>query len=66
MYNSIKMKDRIDRIMRTLSEFYPEKKIFAFDTLCGTQRESLTKIAKELNITIEEILADYGYGRRRV
>ena len=53
---------RLEVIYKKLLNFYPEKKIFAFDSLCDTIRDSLSSIAKKCGIsTYKEILADFGF-----
>ena len=54
-------KAKLDKIFEKIELFYPEKKIFSFDSLCGKQRESLLDIAVELGTDYRSILNDNGY-----
>ncbi len=53
---------KLEVIYRKLLNFYPEKKIFAFDALCSTIRDTLSSEAKKLGIgNYREILVDFGF-----
>ena len=57
----IEIKVKLDNVFKKLEVFYPEKKIFSFDSLCGKQREILSAIATELGVNYSQIIHDYGY-----
>ena len=57
-----KIKTRLDYHLKKLEEFYPEHKIFSFDSVLGGSREVLVKISKELEYqSIDEMLSLYGF-----
>lgn len=52
----------LSRTLEKLEQFFPEHKVYAFDSLCSQQRENSTKLAKKLGYeSIDQFLLAYGF-----
>ena len=55
-------KENLIRTIEKLEQFYPNRKIFAFDALCPTQRKDSSALSKRLGYeSVESFLAAYGF-----
>ena len=52
----------LQRTLEKLEQFFPEHKVFAFDSICSQQRENSVKLSKKLGYeSVEEFLNAYGF-----
>lgn len=52
----------LKRTFEKLEQFFPEHKVYSFDSLCSQQRENSAKLAKKLGYgSVDEFLLAYGY-----
>lgn len=52
----------LSRTLEKLEQFFPEHKVYAFDSLCSQQRENSVKLAKKLGYdSVDQFLLAYGF-----
>ena len=52
----------LSRTLEKLEQFFPEHKVYAFDSLCAQQRENSVKLAKKLGYeSVDQFLLAYGF-----
>lgn len=52
----------LSRTLEKLEQFFPEHKVYAFDSLCSQQRENSAKLAKKLGYdSVDQFLLAYGF-----
>ena len=53
---------QLKRTLEKLEQFFPEHKVYAFDSLCAQQRENSVKLAKKLGYeSLDQFLIAYGF-----
>lgn len=57
----VEIQEKLKRLFEKILQIYPEKKIFAFDSIAPHIREDLSACAKKAGKHYSEIISDYGF-----